>query len=185
MPSIWVESLGRNFEHALDLLGSAIRDCPAERWESSMWDVPAPDANWDLHGPDGLVTDPDARRALVQRWSTPWAVAWHALEVLDYDLNGDFAPWDPPPVFAGKAHWRDVFSLPSGWSQTDLAGCVDVCRQRVRDALEELTDEKAATPLPKSHRYRTKPFAWVLTSIPGHTIEHAAQVRQFIAPSSH
>jgi hypothetical protein len=181
MVSIWVESLGRNFESALVLLEAAIRDCPDQLWGSSMWEVPAPDANWDLRGPEGdLVTDPDSRRALVQRWSTPWAVAWHALEVLDYDLTGDFAPWSPPPLIGGKAHWRDLFTLPSAWSQSDMVSYVDYCRHRVRDALEGMTDEKAAALIPRSHRYRGQPFAWVLTAIPGHTIEHASQIRQFL-----
>jgi len=185
MVSIWVDSLGRNFESALGLLESAIRDCTDHLWVSSMWEVPAPDADWELRGPEGdLVTDPDSRRALVQRWSTPWAVVWHALEVLDYDLSGDFTPWSPPPLINGKAHWRDLFTMPSAWSQSDMAGYVDYCRHRVRDALEEMTDEKAAAPIPRSHRYRGQPFAWVLTAIPGHTIEHASQIRQFITAAA-
>jgi hypothetical protein len=185
MVSIWVESLGRNFEGALGLLDSAIRDCTDQLWVSSMWDVPAPDVDWDLRGPEGdLVTDPDSRRELVQRWSTPWAVAWHALEVLDYDLTGDFAPWSPPPLITGKAHWRDVFTMPSEWSQSDMRSYVDYCRHRVPDVLEGMTDEKAAAPIPRSHRRRGQPFAWVLTAIPGHTIEHASQIRQFITAAS-
>src|ERR1700729_326738 len=41
MSSIWVESLGRNFESALGLLEAAIRDCTDELWEASMWEVTA------------------------------------------------------------------------------------------------------------------------------------------------
>lgn len=186
MVSIWVESLGRNFESALGLLEAAIRDCTDGLWDSSMWEVPAPDASWHMRGPEGdLVTDADLRRALVQRWSTPWAVAWHALEVLDYDVTADFAPWFPPPLIAGKAHWRDVFTMSSAWSRSDMVSYVDYCRHRVRDALEGLTDEKAATPVPRSHRYRGQPFAWVVTAIPGHTIEHASQIRQFTTAASY
>jgi len=82
--SIWVESLGRNFEGSLGLLEAAIRDCTDELWETSMWVVPARDADAELTGPDGtLVTDPAARHALVQRHSRPWSIAWHTLEVLD------------------------------------------------------------------------------------------------------
>ena len=39
-----------------------------------------------------IVTDPVSRHALAQRWSRPWGVARHALDVLDYDLTGEFAP---------------------------------------------------------------------------------------------
>ncbi len=78
MASIWVESLSRGCEQALDLLAAAVRDCPEALWETPMWPVPAPDrpflsADWEP------VTDPALRRALVQRWvrrwSTPWGVA--------------------------------------------------------------------------------------------------------------
>ena len=41
MTSIWRESLGRNFDAALDLLAAALRDCTDDLWESSMWEVPA------------------------------------------------------------------------------------------------------------------------------------------------
>jgi hypothetical protein len=92
MPSIWVDSIGRSFEQALDLLVAAVGDCSEELWEASMWEVPARDPKDDLRGTDGkFVTDLTERRALAQRWSTPWSVAWHALEVLDYDLAGSSA----------------------------------------------------------------------------------------------
>lgn len=180
MGSIWVESLGRNFDAALDLLADAVRDCTDELWETSMWDVPAPDANYELRGPDGrAVTEPMERRALVQRWSAPWSVAWHVLECFDYDLNGDLAPWTPPDPFAGKPHWRFWSSVPP-WSRTEIVGYLDYCRQRARDTLAGVTEEKAATPLPPSHRYRGQPYAWVITSLVGHTTEHGSQIRQFI-----
>jgi hypothetical protein len=181
MTSIWVESLGRNFGQAFDSLEAAVRDCSNDLWETSMWPVPAREAGKALPGPDGtLVTDPVARHSLVQRHSAPWSIAWHALEVLDYDLAGGFVPWNPPPPFSGKAHWRDLTTLPSAWSQAQMLGYIDHCRQRVRDTLSEMTDEKAATPLPPAHRYRGQPYAWIATGLPGHTIEHASQIRQFI-----
>jgi hypothetical protein len=185
MASIWVESLGRSFEQALDLLAAAVRDCPDELWETSMWLVPAPDPDRQFLGSDwNPVTDAAQRRALVerwvQRWSTPWSVAWHALEVLDYDLNGEFGPWAPPPPFTGHPHWRDLPSLPAAWSRSEMLGYIDYCRQQVRNTLAGVTDEKAATPLPAAHRYRGQPHAWIITGLVGHTTEHASQIRQFI-----
>ena len=53
MTSIWVESLGRNFEAALDLLAAAVRDCTDERWEASMWAVPTDLFGAAPPGPDG------------------------------------------------------------------------------------------------------------------------------------
>jgi hypothetical protein len=177
MTSIWVESLGRNFEAALDLMAAAVRDCTDELWESSMWEVPAEGRETNWLAP--RVTNPAARHALVQRHSTPWGVSWHALECLDYDLTGEFGPWAPPPPFAGIGGWQ-ITSLPAAWTRSDILGYIDYCRQRVRDTLDGMTDEKAATPLPPAHRYHGQPHAWILTGAVGHTIEHGSQIRQFI-----
>jgi hypothetical protein len=84
MTSIWLESLGRTFDEALDLLAAAVRDCTDDLWEASMWEVPADVFGAEPLGPDGKpVTDPAARHALAQRRSTPWSVAWHAREGRD------------------------------------------------------------------------------------------------------
>ena len=188
MASIWVESLGRNIEQALDLLAAAVRDCTDARWETPMWPLPAPDPDRQFLGSDwNPVTDPAQRRALVQRWvqrwSTPWSVAWHALEGLDYDLTGEFGLWAPPPPFTGHPHWRDLPSLHAAWSRSEMRAYIDYCRQRVRTALAGMTDEQAATPLPPAHRYRGQPHAWIITGLVGHTTEHASQIRQFITAS--
>ncbi len=166
MASIWVESLGRTFEHSFGLLEAAIRDCTDDLWESSMWEVGEGDA------------------AYAARRSTPWSVAWHALEIVDYDLTGDLAPYAPPPPFTEKAHWRDLSVRPSAWSQSELLGYIDELRRRVKDALSVMTDDKASTPVPATHRYKGQPYARLLTSIPLHTVEHAAQIRQFITTAA-
>jgi hypothetical protein len=184
MISVWVESLVRSFEEALDLLAAAVRNCTNELWESSMWEVPTDLFGSEPLGPDGkLVTDSAARNALVQRRSTPWSVAWHALECLDYDLTGEFGAWAPPPPFTGKPHWL-MTTLPAAWTRSDMLGYIGYCRQRVRDTLAGMTDAKAATPLPPAHRYSGQPHAWIITGAVGHTIEHASQIRQFITIES-
>ena len=119
MMSIWVESLSRTFDAALDLLAAALHDCTDDLWEASMWHVPTDLFGPAPPGPDGTpVTDPAARHALAQRRSTPWSVAWHALEVLDYDLTGEFGSWAPPPPFAGNPHWL-LTRLPAPWTRAE------------------------------------------------------------------
>ena len=184
MTSIWLESLGRNFDNALDLFVAAIHNCPDALWEVPMWPVPAWDPNFGLVSPEGQpVTDPADRLALVQRHSTPWAVAWHALECLDYDLTGEFAPWNPPAPFAGHPHWL-LTGMPKAWSRAEMLAYVDYCRERVRHTLAAMTDEKGATPLPQPHRYQGQPHAWIVTGMVGHTIEHAAQIQQFVTDAT-
>jgi hypothetical protein len=43
-----------------------------------------------------------------------------------------------------------------------------------------MTDEQAATPLPEAHRSSGQPHAWIIMGAVGHTIEHTAQISQFI-----
>lgn len=69
--------------------------------------------------------------------------------------------------------------LSTAWTRSDLLGYLHYCWQRVQESLKGMTDEKAATLLPPAHRYRGQAYAWILTGIPGHTIEHASQIRQF------
>ena len=177
-----MESLSRTFDAALDQLAAALRDCTDDLWESSMWEVPADVFGLAPPGPDGKpVTDPAARHALAQRRSTPWSVAWHALEVLDYDLTGNFAPWAGPPApFADHPHWRDFTSLPGPWQQSEVLGYIEHCQGRVRDTFDGLTDERAVTPLPATQRRAGTAYARILTGLIAHTNEHAAEIRQHV-----
>lgn len=153
MTSIWVESLSRNFEEALDLLAAAVGGCTDEFWESSMWEVPTDDFGSEPLGLDGKpVTDSAARTALVQKASTPWSVAWHALECLDYDLTGEFGPWAPPAPFTQYGHWQ-ITGLPRAWTQSEILDYIQYCRLRVRDTLGALTDGSARA-LPERSRHR-------------------------------
>jgi hypothetical protein len=191
--SVWAESVAAALDEALVALALAVGACGADLWETSMWEVPEEtfagfwlgDPANPLLGPDGApVTDPAARLALAQRFSAPWSVAWHALEVVDYDLTGDLAPWaGPPPPFAGHPHWRDFASVPA-WPPSAVLGYVEHCRQRVRDTFADLTDDRAATPLPATHRRAGMPYATLLTGLVAHTSEHAAQLRQFVDSAS-
>jgi hypothetical protein len=180
MTSIWAESVAAALDDALITLALAVGVCEGSVWETSMWQVPAGFPAHPMTGPGGgLVTDPEERLALAQRFSMPWSVAWHALEVLDYYLTGDLEPWAGPPApFADHPHWRDFMSLPRPWQQSEILDYIEHCRQRVRDTFDGLTDERAATPTPATHR--GKPYARVLTGLVAHTNEHAAQMLQHV-----
>jgi hypothetical protein len=186
MASIWVEALIASFEQALDMLAVSVGDCPSELWERPMWPVEAPGPGFHFLKPDWQpVTDPQERaqlsKAWVERRSTPWSVAWHALETFDYDLSGEFVPWMPPPPFLAHPHWRDLPRLPAAWTREQLMGYIRYCRQRVTDTLSDLSEEQAARPLPQTHRYKGQPYAKLIMGMVGHTTEHAAQIQQFFS----
>ena len=64
MTSIWVESLGRTFDQALDLLAAAVRDCTDDLWESSMWEVAVDVFGPQPPGPDGSRPSPTQQRVM-------------------------------------------------------------------------------------------------------------------------
>lgn len=181
MTSIWAESVAAALDDALITLALAVGVSEGALWETSMWEVPGRDPAEPLTGPGGeLVTDPAERLALVQRFSTPWSIVWHALEVVDYDLTAELAPWaGPPEPFTQHPHWRDFTSLPRPWLQSEILGYIEYCRQQVRDTFEGLTDERAAT-VPTNYRRPGTSYARILTDLVAHTNEHAAQILQHL-----
>ena len=153
--------LTRNFEEALQLMEAAVADCPADLWEKDLW-------------PDEAPTHPMPDGGL--EGSAPWFLAYHALTCLDYDLSGEFEPWEPPKPFD-----ENTWSLPNRvFTQSELLGYVDWCRGRVRHTLDALTEEMADRPLPSTHRYHGVLFGVIVGGIPLHVVEHASQIRQFL-----
>ena len=157
-----VASLARNFEDALRLMESAVSDCPDGLWEADLWPEEArtgPGPHGGLHG------------------SAPWFLAYHALSCLDYDLTGGFEPWEPPRPFD-----EHTWGYPNrAFTRAELLGYIDHCRGRVRRALDALSEDAAARPLPEGHRYHGTPFGVLIGGIPLHVVEHASQIRQSFA----
>ena len=159
--SPFVLSMSTNFEQALRLLEAALADCPAELWATDLWPDEAPTAptpHGGLHG------------------SAPWFLAYHTLTTLDYDLSGELEPWGPPPPFDDH-----TYSFPNRvFTQAELLGYIDYCRERVGRTLDGLTEAGAARLLPAAHRYHGTPYAVIVGGLPLHVVEHAAQLRQFL-----
>lgn len=153
--------MASNFEDALRLMEAALTDCPDELWEADLWPDEAPTRPGPHGGLDG---------------SAPWFLGYHALSCLDYDLSGDFEPWEPPPPFD-----ENVWSWPARvFTRGELLGYIDWCRGRVRQTLDALTEDAAARPLPSTHRYQGRLFGVLVGGLPLHVVEHASQIRQFL-----
>jgi hypothetical protein len=161
VPNAFVQSMAYNFEHALRLMEAALTDCPDDLWQTDLW-------------PDQAPTGPAPHGGL--HGSAPWFLGYHALTTLDYDLAGEFEPWAPPQPFDDN-----TYAFPNRrFTKPELLAYVDWCRGRVRETLDGLTDEMAARPLPRAHRYHGMLFAVIVGSMPLHVVEHAAQIRQFL-----
>ena len=192
MASVWVESLQERFDRAFDLMEAAVRDCSDERWRSNMWEVLDDDPGREIRGPGGVVVASSSeRRVLIQRFGTPWGVAWHALERLDFLLTGGFDPWEIWPPLASRLASGDAAALPAAsdatghtgldiltiadpWSRDDLLAYLGYCRRRTVDTLQAVTEERAA----RQRGRRT--YAGRLLQAYDHVVEHASQIRQFL-----
>lgn len=163
MSSVFVQSLGAGFEHALRMLEAAIEDCPDDLWQGDLWpDAPTGPTDWGgIHG------------------SAPWFLGYHALSTLDYDLSGEMeGPWQPP------APITHVYGSPDRvFTKAELLGYLAHCRSKVDRTLAGLTDDVAAQPLPTTHRHHPRSYAELLGGMPLHTVEHAAQLRQHLTAS--
>lgn len=159
-----MRTLASTFDVALRLMETALADCTDDLWEADLW-------------PDESPTRPAPHGGL--QGSAPWFLGYHALSCLDYDLTGDFEPWAPPEPFDDNTYAfpNRVFTRP------ELLGYLDWCRGRVRQTLDTLTEESAARQLPSTHRYHDTPYGVIVGNVPGHVIEHAAQIRQFLTAS--
>lgn len=156
-----MQSLEHTFDTALRLMEAALADCTDSLWRTDLW-------------PDEAPTGPTPHGGL--HGSAPWFLGYHALSCLDYDLTGGLEPWTPPQPFD-----ENTYAFPNRvFTRFELLGYVEWCRGRVRRTLDTLTEASAAHPLPSTHRCHGMAFGVLAGNIPGHVIEHAAQIRQFL-----
>jgi hypothetical protein len=151
----------RNFDEALRLMEAALTDCPDTLWERDLWPEEAP-------------TSPSSYGGL--HGSAPWFLAYHSLFTLDYDLTGEFEPWQPPLPFNDN-----TFAFPNrAFTRPELLDYLVYCGARARRTLDDHFEELAARPLPEAHREHGVLYGVMVGGIPLHVIEHASQIRQFL-----
>ena len=152
------QMLWRQFGPAIDMLGDALRDCPAELWEKSLWED-QPD-QWVAAG-----------------FSSFWYLGYHALFWLDLYLTGAEEGFAPPAPFdlvemeAGEA-------LPRIYTRSELLGYLEYCRGKCQETIAALSTEQAS---------RLCRFAWGELTFAElqlynlrHVQEHGAQLRMFL-----
>ncbi len=150
--------LWRQFEPAIDMLGDALRDCPDELWESTLWE-----------------DEPD--QWVAAGFSTFWYLGYHTLFWLDLYLTGAEEGFAPPAPF-DLVEMKDGEVLPRIYTRQELLGYLEHCRKRCRETIGAMSDEQA---------YRLCEFPWgklpfaelQLYSL-RHVQEHAAQLRMFL-----
>jgi hypothetical protein len=158
MPIIKNEMLWRQFGAAIDMLGDVLRVCPDELWEQPLWDD-QPD-QWVARG-----------------FSKFWYLCYHTIFWLDLYLTGAEEGFAPPAPF-DLVEMEPNESLPRTYTQEELRGYLETCRQRCREIISAMSQEQAD---------RLCQFGWGEVTFAElqlynlrHVMEHGAQLRMFL-----
>jgi hypothetical protein len=152
------EMLWRQFGAAIDMLGNALRDCPAELWEKSLW-------------PDPRV------QGAANGFSAFWYLGFHTLFWLDLYLTGTVEGFAPPPPY-DLVELDPAGVLPPHYTRAELLDYLAYCRRKCQDTLGALTSAPAARLC--SFPWGQMPYAELQLYNLRHVQEHGAQLRMFL-----
>jgi hypothetical protein len=173
LTAVWRASLARKCAEEIDSLERALKDCPDDLWEESVWEVKKEDPwVWPINRGMGEGL-PDDQRLQIQ--SALWNVAYHTLFFLDLYLWDGTSQYEPPAPFREDDHQGNA--LPARmYTRSELLSYVDHNRNKARSVLESLTDEQAERPV-----RRGQPFGDLLLHNLLHAREHATQINLFLS----
>ena len=152
------EMLWRQYVPAIDMLESALRNCPDELWEKSLWE-----------------DDPD--QWVAAGFGSFWYLGYHTLFWLDLYLTGAEEGFAPPPPFDLVEMEADEV-LPRTYSRLELLVYLEICRQRYKETISGLSSEQASRLC--SFPWGELPYGELLLYTLRHVVEHAAQLHMFI-----
>lgn len=180
MATIWITSIAARYRAILDDLAIALRTCPEELWEESLYPAdPSAPQTWTPIDPDGRPYDDEAVAARMRRaQGAVWRTASHILFFTDADLSAMEQDWVPRPPLS--AHDEDENVVPPTYSREQLLDYVAHCRAKVDEVFADLTDERAAEPVADTHRHRGTPVGEMLVIGLVHLQMHAAQIRAYL-----
>ncbi len=153
---LWKSAVSNQFDAAIKSLANAMDACPDELWRRRMWND----------------------RAMDQKFSEFWYIAYHTLFFLDLYLSGSVDGFVPPVPFtldeldpAGKFPERC-------YSRDELQTYSNHCRQKYQQMIALLTDEKAGQNY--SFPWGNLSYVELLLDNMRHIQEHAAQLNRFL-----
>ncbi len=148
--------LWRQFGAAIDMLGNALRDCPDELWEKSLW----------------------VDQSLPVGFSAFWYLSYHTLFWLDLYLTGAEESFVPPAPFDLVEMDPAGVLPPRTYSREELLNYLEYCRRKCQETISTLSIEQAF----RLCRFgsRELPFAELQLYNLRHVQEHGAQLRMFL-----
>lgn len=179
-------ALRDEFEAALADLEAAIRECPEDRWEASVWEVKKTDA-W-MWPPPGVQPMPERTLEAIQRQSHFWAVAYHCLWFLDQYSAADF---DMPTPFVEARGGPEELPFPAPDGAAPLPGPAigrDVLLRYLEHGRVQLRERidtvDMGAPVAQRHPHAGKTLAALYRVNLDHVREHGAQLLAFARASA-
>ena len=174
----------QDFDAAIDRIERALRACPDDRWEQSLWPVPRTDP-WVWPSP-GVEPVRERTDESIQRFSAFWCVAYHALWFLDYYGTPPGQPFDSPdyvkggPEELGFAADGAVAVPGPSFDRDAMLRYADHGRRKIQATLASVTDTELAIPCPDEHPRAGETFAELLHVNLDHLVEHGSQMERFV-----
>ena len=182
------QELCREFDSAIDDLVEALRTCPDDLWEASLWHVPKTDA-WVWPAP-GVEPIPERTEESIQQFSAFWVVAYHCLWFLDFYVTADGAGFESPEYVRGgpeEMPWPADGAAPLTdrvFSREALLAYADHGRAQVRRRIEEMADDDFDAVCPSNHPHAGKTLRGLLDVNLDHVREHGRQMLDFVRAHS-
>jgi hypothetical protein len=173
MPTTWLKtSLTHLYNDQIDVLETALRDCPDDLWTASVWEVRRTDRHaWPIVRGMGADLAGDQR---LQLHSAFCNVAYHVLFFLDHYLGGGLGHPQPPEPFRGDE--QDAHVLPHRvYTRAELLEYLDHCRRKAQAVLAGLTGDALDRPARIG-----RPFGDLLLNNLIQLNEHTTQLNLFL-----
>ncbi len=153
MEKIWKVSVWRQFGAAIDMLENALRSCPDELWEATLWNEPSQPA-----------------------FASFCYLSYHTLFWLDLYLSGTVEGFAPPAPFTLDE--LEAGKLPPTFTRDEILGYLAFARQKCQATIAALTDVQAR----RICRFGRDgvPFTELLLYNLRHVQEHAAQLNMYL-----
>jgi hypothetical protein len=176
--------VAQQFKDAIDDLERALRQCPAELWEASIWPVARTDP-W-MWPREGTTPIPERTEQSIQQFSFFCNVAYHCLWYLDFYLTTDIAAFRSPDMVRGGPEEQDMADdgaarLPNPrYPRETLLAYLDYGRRRASERIRTVTNEELSALCPPNHPHAGKSLGQLLAVNLAHVQEHAAQLLAFV-----
>ena len=178
------DAMAKEFDAAIGDLERALRECPGELWEASVWPVLVTDAwIWPRPGVDPI---PERTEESIQAFSAFWCVAYHCLWFLDFYVTADPRGFESPDYIRGGPEELGfaadgAVALPGPtFPRESLLKYVDYGRTRIHNVLSGVTDAQLSERCGNGHPHTGKTLKQLLDVNLAHVKEHGAQLLDFV-----